>query len=69
METATFADLGVPDEATEVVHVLMNNKGSGYEVPPSVVSTTAKINFSPGAISGSSNELVAGETITKPSNC
>ena len=66
LETATFADLSVPDEATEVVHVLMNNKGSGYEVPPSVVSTTAKINFSPGAITGSSNELVAGETITNP---
>ena len=64
LETATFANLSVPDEATEVVHVLMNNRGSGYESPPSVVSTTATIRWAQGAISGSANELVAGEIIT-----
>ena len=64
LETATFTNLSVADESSEVVHVLMNNRGSGYESPPSVVSTTAKITWASGAITGSSKEFVVGETIT-----
>ena len=54
----------IDDEATEVVNVLMTNKGAAYESPPSVVSTTAKLTWIPGAVSGSANELIAGETVT-----
>ena len=54
----------IADEATEVVNVLMTNKGAAYESPPSVVSTTAKLTWIPGAVSGSANELIAGETVT-----
>ena len=57
----------IDDEATEVVHVLVSNRGSGYEVSPPVVSTTAKITWTTGAVTGSANELVAGEKITSTS--
>ena len=57
-------DLPLQTRDTEVVNVLMTNKGAEYESPPSVVSTTAKLTWIPGAVSGSANELIAGETVT-----
>ena len=63
LETQTFTDLGVATEAGEVVNIQTFSGGSGYEIVPTVVATTAKIRWSTFAET-TSGQFRAGETIT-----
>lgn len=63
LETQTFTDLGVASEAGQVVNIKTFNGGSGYEIVPTVVATTARINWSTLAQT-STGQFKAGETIT-----
>ena len=63
LETQTFTDLGVAAEAGEVVNIKTFSGGSGYEIVPTVVATTATIRWSTLAET-TSGQFKAGETIT-----
>ena len=63
LETQTFTDLGVAAEAGEVVNIKTFSGGSGYEIVPTVVATTATIRWSTLAQT-TSGQFKAGETIT-----
>jgi len=63
LETQTFTELGVASEAGQVVNIKIFSGGSGYEIVPTVVPTTAKINWSSLAQT-STGIFKAGETIT-----
>ena len=63
LETQTFTDLGVATEAGEVVNIKTFSGGSGYEIVPTVVATTATIRWSTIAQT-TSGQFKAGETIT-----
>ena len=63
LETETFTDLGVASEAGEVVNIQTFSGGSGYEIVPTVVATTATIRWSTLAET-TSGQFKAGETIT-----
>ena len=63
LETQTFTDLGVATEAGEVVNIKTFSGGSGYEIVPTVVATTATIRWSTLAQT-TSGQFRAGETIT-----
>ena len=63
LETQTFTDLGVATEAGEVVNIKTFSGGSGYEIVPTVVATTATIRWSTLAQT-TSGQFKAGETIT-----
>ena len=63
LETQTFTDLGVATEAGQVVNIQTFSGGSGYEIVPTVVATTATIRWSTLAET-TSGQFRAGETIT-----
>ena len=63
LETQTFTDLGVATEAGQVVNIQTFSGGSGYEIVPTVVATTATIRWSTLAET-TSGQFKAGETIT-----
>ena len=63
LETQTFTDLSVAAERDEIVNVVMNSKGSGYEVIPTVVPTEFRLYWGVNALT-TSGEFSAGETIT-----
>jgi hypothetical protein len=63
LETQTFTDLSVTSEEDEIVNVIMNSKGSGYEVIPTVVATEFRLYWSVTALT-TSGDFSAGETIT-----
>ena len=63
LETQTFTDLGVASEAGQVVNIQTFSGGSGYEIVPTVVATTATIRWSTLAQT-TSGQFKAGETIT-----
>ena len=63
LETQTFTDLGVASEAGQVVNIKTFSGGSGYEIVPTVVATTATIRWSTLAQT-TSGQFRAGETIT-----
>jgi len=63
LETQTFTDLSVAAERDEIVNVVMNSKGSGYEVIPTVVPTEFRLYWGVNSLT-TSGEFSAGETIT-----
>jgi hypothetical protein len=61
--TTSDGGLNLPAEKDEIVNIIMNSKGSGYEVIPTVVPTEFRLYWNITALTTTS-EFTAGETIT-----
>ena len=55
---------GIEAEKDEIVNIIMNSKGSGYEVLPTVIPTKFRLYWSAYALT-SSGTFLAGETVTQ----
>ena len=63
LETQTFTDLGVGTETGEGVNITTFSGGSGYEIAPTVVPTSARIYWSISALT-TTGTFIIGENIT-----
>jgi len=55
---------GIEAEKDEIVNIIMNSKGSGYEKIPTVIPTKFRITWDKYALS-TSGDFLAGETVTQ----